>query len=336
MIDLSGQIESVEYRDLNRFHRVVSGDTPGLDFDSPEKKMIFYNDNDQKAAAWLKTLVADELIPKGAVDDRNIEDLSPSEIVGFVQCHFFAGIGGWSYALRLAGWPEDRPVWTGSCPCQPFSCAGKGSGFADERHLWPAFRWLIAQCRPATIFGEQVASKDGRQWPSGVRADLEAMGYAVGAADLCAASVSAPHIRQRLFWVAHRNSLRCKQRRKDVTFCTQSAYRIGKNRKKNCRLADFNSHRCNQNWSGFASARDDGLVRNGADIASFWKRYETVCDEKGNVRRIEPGTMPLVDGFPGGVELIRGYGNAIVPQIAAEFIRAYAGDSGTYEDGGGA
>jgi DNA (cytosine-5)-methyltransferase 1 len=64
---------------------------------------------------------------------------------GFTQCHFFAGIGVWSYALRLAGWPDDRPVWTGSCPCQPFSAAGKGAGFADERHLWPAWHHLIRE-----------------------------------------------------------------------------------------------------------------------------------------------------------------------------------------------
>jgi DNA (cytosine-5)-methyltransferase 1 len=164
--------------------------------------MNYYNDNDKFSVKWLEALIADGLIPNGVVDDRSINEIRPSELDGFTQCHFFAGIGGWPYALRLAGWPDDRPVWTGSCPCQPFSVAGKGEGLDDERHLWPAFRWLIAQCRPSTVFGEQVASKDGRSWLTGVRTDLEAMGYAVGAADLCAAGIGAPHIRQRLFWVA--------------------------------------------------------------------------------------------------------------------------------------
>src|SRR5690606_5734874 len=105
-----------------------------------------------------------------------------------------------------------RPVWTGSCPCQPYSSAGARKGDDDPRALWWAWRWLIDQCRPAVIFGEQVASKDGREWLSGVRADLEAMGYVVGAADLCAAGVGAPHIRQRLFWVACAAGGRCEQR----------------------------------------------------------------------------------------------------------------------------
>jgi DNA (cytosine-5)-methyltransferase 1 len=151
---------------------------------------------------WLRELIADGLIAQGEVDERSILDVRPADLAGFDQCHFFAGIGGWSYALRLAGWPDDRPVWTGSCPCQPLSSAGKQKGHADERHIWPAFYELIAECRPSTVFGEQVASKDGREWLAGVRADLEDARYAVGAADLCAAGVGAPHIRQRLFWVA--------------------------------------------------------------------------------------------------------------------------------------
>src|SRR5262249_32123158 len=120
--------------------------------------------------------------------------------------HFFAGIGGWPCALRLAGWPDERPVWTGSCPCQPFSAAGERAGADDPRHLWPVWRALIPASQPATIFGEQVASHLGRDWLAAVRTDLEAMGYAVGAADLCAAGVGAPHIRQRLFWVADSQS----------------------------------------------------------------------------------------------------------------------------------
>src|SRR5690606_16537880 len=84
-----------------------------------------------------------------------------------------------------------------------FSVAGLGRAEADARHLWPEFLRLIEDGRPAVVFGEQVASKDGRRWLARVRADLEALDYAVGAADLCAAGVGPPHIRQRLYFVAH-------------------------------------------------------------------------------------------------------------------------------------
>jgi DNA (cytosine-5)-methyltransferase 1 len=162
----------------------------------------YYNEHDPFAAAWLRELMADGIIAPGEVDERSIEDVRPEELSGFVQCHFFAGIGIWSLALRQAGWPDSAPIWTGSCPCQPFSAAGKGTGFADERHLWPAFHWLIEQCGPELVLGEQVASKDGLAWLDLVSADVEAAGYAFGAADTCAAGFGAPHIRQRLYWMA--------------------------------------------------------------------------------------------------------------------------------------
>jgi len=164
----------------------------------------YYNEYDPKAAAWLRELIKQGHIADGVVDERSIEDVKPIELMGYTQCHFFAGIGVWSYALRRAGWADDRPVWTGSCPCQPFSAAGKGAGFADERHLWPAFHHLISQCQPSVVLGEQVASKDGLAWLDLVHADLEATGYASGAVDLCAAGIGAPHIRQRLWWVGTR------------------------------------------------------------------------------------------------------------------------------------
>jgi DNA (cytosine-5)-methyltransferase 1 len=164
----------------------------------------YYNEIDPKAAAWLRELIKQGHIADGVVDERSIVDVSPDELKGFTQCHFFAGIGVWSYALRSAGWADDRPVWTGSCPCQPFSTAGAGGGFADERHLWPHWHHLVSQCCPAIVFGEQVASKDGLGWLDLVSTDMEATGYAFGAADLCAAGVGAPHIRQRLFFGAVR------------------------------------------------------------------------------------------------------------------------------------
>jgi DNA (cytosine-5)-methyltransferase 1 len=162
----------------------------------------FYNEHDPFAAAWLRELIKTGLIAPGVVDERSIEDVLPNELAGYTQCHFFAGIGVWSYALRLAGWSDDRPVWTGSCPCQPFSAAGQRTGFADERHLWPAWFHLIGQCKPPIIFGEQVASKSADAWIDLVHTDMEAVGYAFGAIPFPSAGIGAPHIRDRLYWLA--------------------------------------------------------------------------------------------------------------------------------------
>ncbi|WP_228368203.1 DNA cytosine methyltransferase, partial [Klebsiella pneumoniae] len=160
---------------------------------------------DPFAAQWLRNLIDAGHIAPGIVDERSIEDVTPSDLRGFTQCHFFAGIGVWSYALRRAGWRDDQPVWTGSCPCQPFSEAGKGNGFADERHLWPAWQWLIEQCRPAAVFGEQAASKNAEPWIELVSSDLEGMGFAFGALAFPSAGVGAPHIRDRTYFVAYAN-----------------------------------------------------------------------------------------------------------------------------------
>jgi DNA (cytosine-5)-methyltransferase 1 len=168
--------------------------------------IAYYNDNDAYCCSWLRNLIDAAELPNGTVDQRSIADVTSQDLRGYSQCHFFAGIGGWGLALRLAGWPADAHVWTASLPCQPLSCAGKQLGDADERHLWPVFYQLVRECSPAIIFGEQVASKDGLEWLDGVFADLEDAGYACGAADLCAAGQGAPHIRQRLYWVANTTS----------------------------------------------------------------------------------------------------------------------------------
>lgn len=162
----------------------------------------YYNEFDPYAAQWLRNLIEAGHIAPGIVDERSIEDVRPADLAGFTQCHFFAGVGVWSLALRKAGWPDDKPVWTGSCPCQPFSAAGAGPGFKDARHLWPSFAWLIGQSKPPVIFGEQVASKAVEPWVDLVHADLEALEYAFGAVPFPSAGVGAPHIRDRLFWVA--------------------------------------------------------------------------------------------------------------------------------------
>ncbi len=256
----------------------------------------YYNEIDSFAAQWLRNLIAAGHIAPGDVDERSIEDVKPSDLAGYTQCHFFAGIGGWSYALRLAGWPDDQPVWTGSCPCQPFSAAGKGAGFSDDRHLWPAFYHLISQCRPAAIFGEQIASPDGLQWLDLVQADMESAGYATAAADLCAAGVGAPHIRQRLYWVANSVGKRC----------------------------DREPVRHQQR------AKDPQVARCGS-AGGFWAGADWIACRDGKARPVEPGSFPLADGIPGRVGQLRAYGNAIVPQVAAAFIAAASGCANNFE-----
>lgn len=183
----------------------------------------YYNEINTHAAEWLRNLIAAGHIAPGDVDTRSIAEVKPDDLRSYTQCHFFAGIGGWSLALRLAGWPDDRPVWTGSCPCQPFSAAGKQRGSDDERHLWPAFFNLIRECRPASVFGEQVAGAAGLAWLDHVCADLEGAGYAAAAADLCAAGTGAPHIRQRLYWVAHAQCGAAERRGHDLAAAARDA-----------------------------------------------------------------------------------------------------------------
>ena len=163
---------------------------------------VYFNEFDPVAAAWLRQLIKDGLLPEGEVDERSIKEVSPADLRGFTHCHFFAGIGGWPLALEQAGWPADRPVWTGSCPCQPYSSAGKQLGDADPRNLWPDFYRLISECRPVTVIGEQVEGAIRKGWLDRVCGDMEGAGYAVGSVVLGAHSAGAPHIRQRLFWVA--------------------------------------------------------------------------------------------------------------------------------------
>lgn len=279
----------------------------------------YYNENDAAAAAWLRELIRRGLIAPGDVDERSVEDVQADDLRRYTQCHFFAGICGWSHALRLAGWPDDRPVWTGSCPCQPFSVAGRRAGTDDHRHLWPEFARLIGECAPAVVFGEQVASPGGREWLAGVRADLESMGYAVGAADLCAASVGAPHIRQRLYWVADSGSERYN--RQSVHLQPRRPQSLGAEAAGRGQTGGVgNAHQ--QGPQGWGDGPDEYACKRAAWATSL-DNWIPCAD--GKARRIEPGIEPLAHGIPARVVRLRGYGNAIVPQVAAAFIEASLG-----------
>ena len=256
----------------------------------------YYNENDPFAAEWLRQLIRAGVIAPGDVDDRSIVDVTPVELKSYSQCHFFAGIGVWSYALRQAGWPDDKPVWTGSCPCQPFSAAGKRGGPSDDRDLWWALFWLISQRQPETVFGEQVASKDGLSWWDTVQTDLEGAGYAATAFDLCAAGIGAPHIRQRLFWVADSRQQGLEKLSIKPAWTERQTTERGSQ----------------------ASNHDRPSPTNG-----FWRAADWLWCRDNRRRPVEPGTFPLAHGAPARVGRLRGYGNAIVAPLAQAFIEAY-------------
>lgn len=302
---------------------------------------VYYNEIEPSAAAWLRELCREGLIPAGEIDTRSIEDIRPNDLKPFRQCHFFAGIGGWAYALRLAGWPDDLEVWTGSCPCQPYSTAGKGAGAADERHLWPAWHHLIDERRPRSIFGEQVASKGALGWWDLVHADLALSQYACWAADLCAAGVGAPHIRQRLYFVAdaeradirggglgsspaaqngvQRANGQRQWLRADVGAGGSTvAYRLAHGGGPGLEVVGFE-----QAW-GQRSATERGG-------SSHWSDVEWLPCRDGKARPTQPGLQPLAHGVPARVGRLRGYGNAIVPQVAVEMISAYMDHAGILE-----
>lgn len=340
-------------------------------------KSAYYNEFEPFAADWLESLVDAEQIHGGHVARRSIKDVTGSDVDGFRRVHLFAGIGGWERALQLAGWGE-REVWTASCPCQPFSAAGKQNGEDDPRHLWPDAKRLIEACQPSIVFGEQVASKLGREWLAGVRSEMEVLGYDFGAADLGAACIGAPHIRQRLFWVAYRNgdgfSIEQKQDGESERSELESPRRthaVGcgdTKRLSNAELQHTGARVERVERIGRVSDSEGNHKRTGerrpgeamqdrrcdSNIARYWSHYTiATCrdtDKNGNQKRRrvpvpESGIQPLAYGLPrnvgsmlaglSGVDKdsikaarknrvgrLKGYGNAIVPEVAAVFIRS--------------
>ena len=237
----------------------------------------------------------------------------------------FAGIGGFELAARWMGWntiawsewdpfcqkvlsyhfPEAKgygdikqadftqyrgqcDILTGGFPCQPYSVAGKRIGKEDERHLWPEMLRVIREVRPRWIIGENVRGL--LSWNEGVVfdevcSDLESEGYEVQAFIIPAASVGAPHRRDRVWIVANASGI-------------NDGYSWN-SKNKGIPLEFRGIHSEELQWGNFPNKSpicggDDGIPRE-LDGITFpkWRR-----------------------------ESIKAYGNAIVPQVAYQLFQA--------------
>ncbi|MBU6163303.1 MAG: DNA cytosine methyltransferase [Myxococcales bacterium] len=248
--------------------------------------MNYLNEWSPYHAQWCRNLAEAGEIPACVVDETDIRKVAGDRLNEYQQCHFFAGIAGWPLALKMAGVPDDVSVWTGSCPCQPFSNAGRNGEFQDTRHLWPEFFRLISRYRPEFVLGEQVYSRSGMAWLDLVAGDFEAIGYSIGAIVVPASVAGAAHKRDRIWWAA----------------------------------ADTNGIRQPQSWFDWKDPSD-----NPSRCFGEADRF---------VDAVRRNALPYLcgghDGLPEFVassrtksEMIHGYGNAIVPQLAAMFVRAF-------------
>jgi DNA (cytosine-5)-methyltransferase 1 len=294
----------------------------------------YYNEFDKKKCAALYQLMKDGHITKGDIDDRSIHDVQPADVRGYDRCHFFAGIGLWDYALQLAGW-EDQPVWTGSCPCQPYSTAGKQRGKADDRHLWPEWLRLIKECRPSILYGEQVADAIAFGWLDDVYQGLEAEGYAVGSSVLPACSVGAPHKRDRLWFVGnaeHDGSLATTEQGSNGQTIQHNAQGQDSTRQCEgtgypCNVADSQCERPQRQGELqrplHAAQSGEGQASEPIhDCSRHWQDGQWIDCPDGKQRLIEPSIPLLAHGYEQRVGVIHAAGDGIVPQVAARFIQA--------------
>jgi len=369
---------------------------------APIHAPAFYNEIEPYLCTWLNHQIAAGLIAPGRVDGRDIRDLDANDLAGHRQVHLFAGVGGWAYAARLAGWPDDVELWSASCPCQPFSVAGKRGGTNDPRHLWPDVFRLVRQRRPAALVGEQVAAATGQGWLDGVFADLASLGYTCEAAVVPACAVNAPHRRDRLWFVAYTDDARLQRLVGDVAGAEEgwrvadgsaaaSGVRDGAGavgdadgvggqvdphaggRAPGSRarplagsggagagvVADADESGAAEGWlqrcgefggaggdpadrAGAVSDPDERLRERRPDLTQrhaqartaaardrvgpergAWDDVEWIVGHDGKARRVpRTGIRLLADGIPARIPRLRAAGNAIVPVLGAEVIRA--------------
>jgi DNA (cytosine-5)-methyltransferase 1 len=236
-------------------------------------------------------------------------------------------------------------IITGGFPCQPYSVAGKRLGTDDERHLWPEMLRAIREVQPRWVVGENVSGIVN--WNGGmvfeqVHVDLENEGYEVQAFVLPASGVNAPHRRDRVWFVAYKNTVRngrTSNKRKEES-CIRQLRNIGAgDNERICTNDDEDWNTANPDSQGlqrrkflksFNQSRDKSKRENkrqSLESASKlcqnndWKNFPTQSPICGG----NDGLPTKLDGITLSKwrnETVKAYGNAIVPQVAYQIFKA--------------
>lgn len=230
---------------------------------------------------------------------------------------------------------------TGGFPCQPYSIAGQRRGAADDRALWPEMRRVIDEAQPRYVLGENVTGIISMELDT-VLSDLEADGYAAWAVVVPAVAVDAPHRRDRVWIMAHRDD--GQRDLEDEAICAGRDASLGRGepladsrrgdgKRRPHTPAGNHADREDAGWQEAAS----GPNQRSEDVADTDRQRQPQPegieqDERGWTGdgcrwSPEPGVGRMADGVPGRVDRLRGLGNAIVPQVAYEILRVMLEDA---------
>ena len=186
----------------------------------------------------------------------------------------------------------------GGFPCQPYSVAGKRKGAADDRNLWPEFRRIIEEFRPRYALIENVPGIINLYLDT-VLSDLEGLGYTWAAVTVPAAAFDAPHIRERLFIIAHSNNGGRGQLLQHQHRQQQQAPNAGSNGQVQP-MGHAHGGRRQEQWQPITI--QGRAAWSETQRASRWSPEPAICR--------------VASGIPHRVDRLRALGNAVVPQVA--------------------
>ena len=257
----------------------IGGLELGLEITLPEYRCVCYVEREAYPAAVLVSRMAE-----GALDEAPIWD----------DLETFDG----------RPWRGIVDIISAGFPCQPWSTAGEQKGTDDDRWLWPAIARILRHVRPRYIFLENVPNLVNGG-PDPILCDLAGLGYDATWDVFSAFSVGAPHIRKRLFLLAHADGGRLPRENLHV-------------RKGGQEQDQIDAPRCGQN---VANPNSKGLLPSGAIGSETPFPFPKSPGEGCEWWLSEPDMGRVADGVAHKVDRIRAIGNAVVPGVAAVAFR---------------